>query len=292
MACGSDQDHLPRGGHAGAAGSAVILDTGGADTSGGADTGDQASGGVDTGGSEHDTGGEVNTGGAQANAGTHTGGGATTGEAGESTAAGPGSAGDSGIDGSDTVVTHVEIAENELAVSPGGTLTLTAHAFNAKGNEVTATITWQSADATIATIDHGVVTGVALGQTEVTATAGVVTSEPVPVWVNPTGTSAEALSRAVAAGEITADEALVYRIYYVFRDSRFPAKYRGTASDAGTDDLLMLEAARRFDSLTEEQQAGISPYFYPPPYRQASRLCCSGAFPHRRSTSAPHVRQV
>ncbi len=177
-----------------------------------------------------------------------------------------GNAGDAAPDGA-VAVARVVINESELAVAPGGTVTLTALAFDSSDQPVAAEITWQSADPAIAAVSAGVVTGVVLGQTQVTALAGGVSSSPATVWVNPSGSTGDALRKAVAAGEITADDALVYRILYVFRDSRFPGKYRGTTTDSGIDDLLMFEADRRFDALTVAQQEMITPYFYPPPYR-------------------------
>jgi hypothetical protein len=200
--------------------------------------------------------------------GSNGGSGASGGTAGTQGTDGGGTAGtdDGGGEGG-AVVASVAIVESEFALAPGDTVTLTAHAYDAAGQVVAATITWQSANPSIATIVNGAVSGVALGQTSVTASAGAITSAPVTVWVNPAGTMGQALSRAVLAGEITANEALVYRIFYVHGDSRFPGKYRGTVNDEGADDLLMLEADRRFASLTVAQQDAITPYFYPPAYR-------------------------
>ncbi len=210
-----------------------------------------------------------------ASAGGSSGAGATGGSHASATGGTAGSA-DSGADAAATVA-RVTLSEPATAVAPGSSITLAAKAYDAKDQEVTATLTWQSSDPTIATVGEGVVTGVALGQTSVTASAGGVSSMPVVVWVNPPGSTNDALDRAVAAGEITEDQALVYAVWAAFNDSRLPGKYRGTVSEASLrGDLLMLRAAERFDFLTTDQQDAIAQYFVPPIYETTATAGAPG----------------
>jgi hypothetical protein len=167
-------------------------------------------------------------------------------------------------------VATVVIQQADVGLAPGGTAPLTARALDAAGSPVSAAIAWSSSDGSIATVDaSGVVTALALGSAQITAAAGGVTSAPVSVWVNSPGSTDHLLAAAVAAGELSADEALVYRVWAAFGDPRLPGKYRGNVdnSDHG-DDLLMAEAADRFDALTPEQQDDIGDYFVPPAYER------------------------
>lgn len=69
------------------------------------------------------------------------------------------------------------------AVIAGGSDSLAAEAYDAKGRFTHAAITWSSADVTVATIDaYGIVVGIGAGTTTITATAGVL-SATVPMSV-------------------------------------------------------------------------------------------------------------
>ncbi len=74
----------------------------------------------------------------------------------------------------------VRVAVNPAGVDlfRGDTKALTAKAFNSANTEVTATFTWASADASVATVDaNGTITAVGLGNTYITATASGITGQ-------------------------------------------------------------------------------------------------------------------
>ncbi|MCD8206463.1 MAG: Ig-like domain-containing protein [Bacteroidales bacterium] len=83
-------------------------------------------------------------------------------------------------------VTAVEISGPEVnEVEIGATLTLTATVSTDDGSSYTGSVTWASSDDAIATVSGGMVTGVSEGETNITATAGGVTSDPYSVNVVP-----------------------------------------------------------------------------------------------------------
>ena len=86
----------------------------------------------------------------------------------------------------DTVI--IEADDSELAV--GGTLQLTATAYDDDGNEITGRdVEWSVSNKAIATIDdNGLLTGVAAGPVSVTAEIGGESDTQAFVVVNPFGT--------------------------------------------------------------------------------------------------------
>jgi len=183
------------------------------------------------------------------------------GPAGDAGAA-PGDAG-----GAPGVPVAITITPGDLTLAPVGASALRAEAHDGTGAVVAVDFTWHSSDESIATVDDGVVSGVAVGQAQVTASAAGLTSAPANVRVAVGSSTSDLLAKAVAAGEITADQALVYEVLAMFGDPGLPDKYRGTATGQSLQkDLLMVNAASRFDALTAEQQAAIGPYFVPPAY--------------------------
>jgi len=97
----------------------------------------------------------------------------------------------------DSLVAAVQVVPDTVRFTAvDQTSQLTASAVDSVGNEVTgATITWSSADATVASVDtNGLVTSVGDGQTTITATSGsaqgsayvsVTTSGALPVGAAP-----------------------------------------------------------------------------------------------------------
>ena len=83
------------------------------------------------------------------------------------------------------VMTTVELSPASVSVAPQGSVVLTARRRDANGFFIPGgTFTYASADGAIATISAtGVVTGVAVGGTTVTAPSGAVTSAPTTVTV-------------------------------------------------------------------------------------------------------------
>jgi uncharacterized protein YjdB len=86
---------------------------------------------------------------------------------------------------SSTTVASIAIRGSAPTVGSTAQLTATATMSNGTTQDVTSSATWQSGDATIATVSSGgVVTGVAAGSTTVTATYQSVTgSDSIAVAV-------------------------------------------------------------------------------------------------------------
>lgn len=82
------------------------------------------------------------------------------------------------------VVTAIVVTAPSATMSPGTTQTMTAVATNAAGQTVAATLTWQSSLPSVATIDAtGLVTAVAAGVTNISASSGGVISNAVSMTV-------------------------------------------------------------------------------------------------------------
>ena len=116
------------------------------------------------------------------------------------TAAGAGTAAITATSGSASGSATVTVAQqvSGVAVSPaadtlfvGDTLRLVAEAFDANGHAVAgAEFTWESGDASVATVDgSGLVTGVGLGEAEVTATSSGVSGRAALTVVAPVATT-------------------------------------------------------------------------------------------------------
>ncbi len=168
-------------------------------------------------------------------------------------------------------VASVVISGNDVALAPGTSTTFTAQGLDANGNSLATPFTWQSSDNTVATVSDGTVTAIALGQVQITATANGVTSPPRTVYVNPSGSTEQAVTAAVAAGQITAEQALVYEVWSVFNDPRLPGQFWATTDQPDNiNDALLEDAADAFESLSPQAQAEIGPYLIPPAYSAAS----------------------
>ena len=164
-------------------------------------------------------------------------------------------------------VASVTISGGNLTLAPGTTGTLTAQTLDASGNSVDAAVTWHSSDATVAIVSDGTVTAVALGQSQVTAEANGVVSTAQLVVVNPSQSAERAIAAALAAGQITDEQALMYNVLAVFNDPRLPPSYRSTSDQPeSSHDLLLYEAANRFATLSAANQDVIGPYLVPPSY--------------------------
>ncbi len=100
-----------------------------------------------------------------------------------------------------TVATVTVTAASTTPLLPGATVQLTAKALTAAGAEVpTASITWNSATASIATVSTtGLVTAVGAGSTAITASSGSATGS-LTVQVNPGGIVGTTGGTVTAAG--------------------------------------------------------------------------------------------
>ena len=85
-----------------------------------------------------------------------------------------------------TTVATVVVTAPSSTMAPGATQKLAATAANAAGQPVNATITWQTTLPSVATVDAGgTVTALTAGVTNITASGGGVTSNPVAITVAP-----------------------------------------------------------------------------------------------------------
>jgi len=132
-------------------------------------------------------------------------------------------------------------------------------------------ITWSSSDPAIASVDaNGQVTAVARGAAVITATPqGTSASAAVTVY-RASGNGADVkstalIAQALAAGTISAEQALIYRVYAQVGDARLPAAYAGAPSTT-PDHLLLREVASKMASLSQGAQDLLRPFFVPPLY--------------------------
>ena len=136
-------------------------------------------------------------------------------------------------------------------------------------------LTWTSSDSTVATVDSsGQVTAVAKGSAVITATSGAsMASSDVKVFkttgVNPDPTSEDLIAQALANGMISHEQAVEYRVFALFGDSRLPTEYDG-APTGGPDHMLMRETLAELPSLSQSAQDILNPFFLPPIYTESA----------------------
>jgi hypothetical protein len=173
--------------------------------------------------------------------------------------------------GAGTVVpASISLTVSAASVAPGQTVTVSATVKDSQGNVLAGqSPTWQSSNAAVATISGGVVTAVAQGSVNISASIGALTSNLIAlsvVAVAPPGTtssSSELIDAALAAGEIDAETALTYKVFAVYLDPRLPAKYAG--DDSGSFEAQAVEDFRvGFDTLSPATQAMLAPYLLRP----------------------------
>ena len=134
-----------------------------------------------------------------------------------------------------------------------------------------AATTWQSSDATIATVDQlGRVKALAKGSAVITATSGTaVATSTVNVYrtdgATPDPTSESLIAAALAAKRIDAETALMYGIFSIFGDERLPAAFEGAPSNL-PQHLLLRQMATTIASLSPATQDVLRPFLTPPIY--------------------------
>ncbi|MEW6684217.1 MAG: Ig-like domain-containing protein [Nitrospirota bacterium] len=136
-----------------------------------------------------------------------------------------------------------------------------------------STVTWTSSDPTVAWVDaNGVVMAVARGSATITATDGTRSSSAtVKVWQtagpNPDASTESLIAAALAAGRISAEEALVYRVYVMFGDERLPTEYDGAPDPQAGVSLRLL--SEQLPTLSQATQDILRPFFIPPIYPES-----------------------
>ncbi|MGZ5459956.1 MAG: DUF6055 domain-containing protein [Thermoanaerobaculia bacterium] len=81
-------------------------------------------------------------------------------------------------------------------------------------------------------------------------------------------TTFDVIDRAVSEGRISADQAMLYKVFSVYGDSRLPRDLQG--DDNGlTDTTFMSEVAARYESLPVDVQQQVAPFLIPPFHRNS-----------------------
>jgi hypothetical protein len=124
-------------------------------------------------------------------------------------------------------------------------------------------------------------------------------ARPLRVTEKPVGTR-DLVAQAVAAGRLTPQQGLVYRVFAAFGDKRLPTAFQGDG--AAPDDEVMAEVLAAWPQLSRAQRAQVQPFFTPPAARrslsakaaQITPGCVSDRLPDREwFSTAPqggHVR--
>lgn len=76
-------------------------------------------------------------------------------------------------------------------------------------------------------------------------------------------TSITLIEQAVARGEISAEQGLIYKSFAVWGDPRLPVQYIG-AADENAGDRVMREIAEQSAALSDAARLTLSPFFLPP----------------------------
>ena len=93
-------------------------------------------------------------------------------------------------------VTAVSLSQTTLSIAKGGTTTLTATV--GPHNATDKTVTWSSSNSSVATVDKGTVSAIAVGTATITATASGKTAT-CEVTVTPKGISSIKLDKSTAS---------------------------------------------------------------------------------------------
>ena len=131
-------------------------------------------------------------------------------------------------------------------------------------------MTWTSSDPAVASVDaQGRVTALAAGSTTIRAQAGS-QSAAAAVRVHAAGaaTAGALIATALAQGTISAEQALIYRVYARFGDSRLPAALEGAPATTSSHGL-MREVAGAMSTLSPAAQDILQPFLLPPIYAES-----------------------
>ncbi len=83
---------------------------------------------------------------------------------------------------------------------------------------------------------------------------------------DPSRSSAALIAADRAAGRISVEKALLYRVYAVFGDERLPSRYAGDAG-AAPDDLVLRDVADHWRGLSSRTRRSLMPFLRPPAAR-------------------------
>ncbi len=129
---------------------------------------------------------------------------------------------------------------------------------------------WSSSNLAVAEVDGtGLVTARGAGSALISATAGTHSaSAAVTVHGSGDSTAVALIEQALAQNRISAEQALIYRVYASFGDARLPAEFDG-AAQAAPSHLLMREVSGRLASLSQAGQDTLLPFVLPPIYAES-----------------------
>lgn len=139
-------------------------------------------------------------------------------------------------------------------------------------------VAWTSSNPAVASVDStGLITAQAVGSavisavssTVISTSAGALTTTAAVKVHGVSDTTAVALiERALAQNRISAEQALIYRVFASRGDARLPAEHDG-APQAAPSHLLMREVSGRLASLSQAGQDILLPFVVPPIYAQS-----------------------
>lgn len=136
-----------------------------------------------------------------------------------------------------------------------------------------AAVTWTSSDPAVVQVDiNGAIKALARGSATITATDGTKTSSAaVKVWrtdgANADPSTESLIAAAVAGGRISAEDALIYRIYALFGDERLPAAYDGAPDPRAA--VSLRQVSGQLSTLSPAAQETLRPFFIPPIYAES-----------------------
>ena len=139
-------------------------------------------------------------------------------------------------------------------------------------------VAWTSSNPAVASVDStGLITAQAVGSAVISAVSSTVsstsagaltTTAAVKVHGVSDTTAVALIERALAQNRISAEQALIYRVFASRGDARLPAEYDG-APQAAPSHLLMREVSGRLASLSQVGQDILLPFVVPPIYAQS-----------------------
>ena len=91
--------------------------------------------------------------------------------------------GGGGGGGDTTALASISISASTSSIVLGQTTTVTAVPIDALGNLLGVSLTWQSSNTAVATINNGVVTGMTQGTTNISVSAGGITSNLISITI-------------------------------------------------------------------------------------------------------------
>jgi hypothetical protein len=143
-----------------------------------------------------------------------------------------------------------------LSVSDASRATLASHSITIPAGSAKASTT-----LTAAAIGSVVVSAASTGP----AASASLRLSVVPLAASRTLTSDGLIDAALQSGEITSEQALLYRLLAAFGSPDLPPQYLGNSFGI-LDSSVSRGAAHRFPSLTAPVQEAILPYLFPPTY--------------------------